>query len=233
MSLNIVVLTGSGISKDSGLATFRDAGGLWENHSIENVASIDGWFADREKVLRFYNDRRKQASAAKPNAGHHALVELESDFDVTIITQNVDDLHERAGSSNVIHLHGLLREAKSENDDSIVIDIGSDNILLGDKGPDGAQLRPNVVWFGEPVPAMLRAPEIVASADLFIVTGTSLAVYPAASLVHNTSERARKYLVDPAEVEMNLPEEWKHIKKGASEGLPELVKQLKKTYLNR
>lgn len=230
MTPKIVVLTGSGISRDSGLATFRDSGGLWENHDIEEVASIDGWYANKGKVLAFYNDRRKQAAMAEPNPGHKALADLESHFDVTIITQNVDDLHERAGSENVIHLHGLLREAKSEKDDAIVVDIGSKSIRLGDLASDGEQLRPNVVWFGEAVPAMQDAPEIVSTADIFIVTGTSLAVYPAASLVHYVSEKAEKYLVDPASVEMNLPDDWKHMKEGASEGLPKLVNQLKQTY---
>lgn len=230
MSPSIVALTGSGISKDSGLATFREAGGLWENYPVEEVASIDGWNANKEKVLNFYNQRRKQASEAEPNPGHKALADLESAFDVTIITQNIDDLHERAGSSKVLHLHGLLREAKSEKDDSIIVDIGSDNIELGDLAPDGAQLRPNVVWFGEPVFAMQDVPDIVSGADLFIVTGTSLTVYPAASLVHYASKEAKKYLVDPASVEIELPKEWRHIKKGASRGLPSLVKELKQTY---
>ena len=230
MATRLVVLTGSGISRDSGLATFRESGGLWENHDIEEVASIDGWYANKQKVLAFYNDRRKQAALAKPNSGHKALSALESFFDVTIITQNVDDLHERAGSEKVIHLHGLLREAKSEKNDSIVIDIGSDSIRLGDLASDGEQLRPNVVWFGEAVPAMQKVPEIVINADIFIVTGTSLAVYPAASLVHYASEHAEKYLVDPGDVEITLPDDWTHIKEGASEGLPKLADQLKKTY---
>ena len=230
MSPKIVVLTGSGISRDSGLATFRDSGGIWENHSVEEVASIDGWYANRKKVLTFYNERRKQAASAKPNQGHKALVNLETDFEVTIITQNVDDLHERAGSKNVIHLHGLLREAKSEKNHSIITDIGSDSISLGDYASDGEQLRPNVVWFGEPVPAMDVVPDIVLGADIFIVTGTSLAVYPAAGLIYYAPESAEKYLVDPADVEMNLPDDWKHIKKGASEGLPKLAEQLKKRY---
>ena len=228
MSSKIVVLTGSGISRDSGLATFRDSGGLWENYSVEEVASIDGWYANRKKVLTFYNERRKQAASAKPNQGHKALVNLETDFEVTIITQNVDDLHERAGSKNVIHLHGLLREAKSEKNDSIIIDIGSESIQIGDLASDGGQLRPNVVWFGEAVPAMENAPDSVKNADILIVTGTSLAVYPAASLIHYAPKNAEKYLVDPADVEMNLPDDWRHIKKGASEGLPKLAEQLKK-----
>jgi len=230
MSPKIVVLTGSGISKDSGLATFRDSGGLWENHEIEEVATLDGWYANKQKVLNFYNDRRKQAALAEPNLGHKALSDLESFFDVTIITQNVDDLHERAGSEKIIHLHGLLREAKSEKDDSIIVDIGSQSIRLGDLASDGEQLRPNVVWFGEAVPAMHEVPEIVIDADIFIITGTSLAVYPAASLIHYVSGNTEKYLVDPGDIEMNLPDDWKHIKEGASEGLPKLADQLKKKY---
>lgn len=230
MSPKIVVLTGSGISRDSGLATFRDSGGLWENYSIEEVASVEGWLANKKKVLKFYNDRRKQAAHAKPNPGHKVLADLQEFFDVSIITQNVDDLHERAGSQNVIHLHGLLREAKSENNDSIVIDVGTDSIHLGDLAPDGAQLRPNVVWFGEAVPVMQEVPDIVINADIFIVTGTSLAVYPAAGLVHHAPDKADKYLVDPADVEMKLPSDWKHIKEGASEGLQKLADQLKQIY---
>ena len=230
MSPKIVVLSGSGISRDSGLATFRESGGLWENHKIEDVASFDGWIANKEKVLKFYNERRKQAALADPNLGHKALSELEALFDVTIITQNVDNLHERAGSQNVIHLHGLLSEAKSEKDDSIIIDIGSKSIKMGDLASDGGQLRPNVVWFGEAVPVMQEVPDIVIQADIFIVTGTSLAVYPAASLIHYVPDNADKYLVDPADVDMNLPGDWKHIKEGASEGLPKLANQLKQIY---
>ncbi len=223
---HIVVLSGAGMSADSGLATFRDAGGLWEGYNVEEVASIRGWEKDREKVLEFYNKRREQVFDAKPNAGHYAIARLESDFDVTIVTQNVDNLHERAGSSNVIHLHGLLNEARSEKDPNLVIDIGTKPIKIGDKASDGSQLRPNVVWFGEPVPMIEKATEVVMEADIFIVVGTSLAVYPAAGLVNYAPYDIPKYLVDPAVPEIRLSSEWEHIQENAETGLPSLTNKL-------
>lgn len=226
MAAKLTVLTGAGISAESGLATFRDSGGLWENFNIEDVASIEGWYRDKEKVLKFYNQRRIQAANAKPNPAHRNLAELEEHFDVTIITQNVDDLHERAGSSNVIHLHGMLRQARSEKDPGLVIDIGDKAIEIGDKAPDGSQLRPNVVWFGEAVPAMETAFTHVEEADIFLVVGTSLAVYPAANLIYYTKDDIPKYLVDPSPPETGLPSEWKHIKEVASAGLKKLEKKL-------
>lgn len=223
---HIVVLSGAGISADSGLATFRDAGGLWEGYNIEEVATIDGWHRDKEKVLDFYNMRREQVFKAEPNAAHHAVADLEEEFDVTVVTQNVDNLHERAGSTNVLHLHGLLSEARSEDDPDFVIEIGSKPIELGDKAPDGSQLRPNVVWFGEPVPMIEKAVEAVVDADVFIVVGTSLAVYPAAGLVNYSPDGIPKYLVDPSETEMRITSEWEHIRETAATGLPSLVKKL-------
>jgi len=223
---HIVVLSGAGISADSGLATFRDAGGLWEGYDIQEVASIDGWHRDKEKVLEFYNMRREQVFEAEPNAGHYALADLEDEFKVTVVTQNVDNLHERAGSSNVIHLHGLLSEARSEKNPDIITEIGSDPIKLGDKAPDGSQLRPNIVWFGEPVPMIEKAANAVTNADIFVVVGTSLAVYPAAGLVNYSPDGIPKYLIDPSETEMRITSDWEHLKERAEIGLPSLAKKL-------
>lgn len=223
---HIVVLSGAGISADSGLATFRDTGGLWEGYDIQEVATVDGWLRDKEKVLEFYNMRREQVFKADPNPGHYAIANLEEAFDVTVVTQNVDDLHERAGSANVIHLHGLLSEARSETDPDLIKEIGNKPIKLGDKAADGSQLRPNIVWFGEPVPMIEQAAEAVMNADVFIVVGTSLAVYPAAGLVNYVSDNISKYLVDPSETELRLTADWEHIKETAAIGLPKLVKKL-------
>ena len=223
---HIVVLSGAGISADSGLATFRDSGGLWEGYDIEEVASIRGWHRNREKILEFYNKRREQAFDADPNPGHFALADLEEEYEVTIITQNVDNLHERAGSTSVIHLHGLLSEARSEKDPDLVIDIGSDSIKIGDKAPDGSQLRPNVVWFGEPVPMIEKAADVAMQADRFIVVGTSLAVYPAAGLINYVPDDIPKYLVDPSSPDMYLDSDWEHFKENAATGLPKLTEKL-------
>lgn len=225
---HIVVLSGAGISADSGLATFRDSGGLWENHDITEVASIDGYYRNKELVLEFYNKRRKQLSKVEPNPGHFAIANLEDNFDVTVVTQNVDDLHERAGSTHVLHLHGMLSEARSEDDPDLITEIGYKPIKIGDRASDGFQLRPNVVWFGEPVPMIESAAEIVMNADIFIVVGTSLAVYPAASLVHYVEDEIPKYLVDPSETEMRLTADWEHIKETAAVGLPKLARKLSK-----
>ncbi len=198
----IVVLSGAGISAESGLLTFRDSGGLWEGYNVEQVASIDGWYENPKLVLDFYNMRRKQAFDAVPNQGHTSIAELEQFFDVHVITQNVDDLHEKAGSTKVLHLHGKLREVKSEHDDSYIddsyiIDIRDGEINVGDLCPNGHQLRPNIVWFGEMVPAIEQAAKIVSTADVLIVVGTSLVVYPAAGLVDYVPNGAKIYLVDP------------------------------------
>jgi NAD-dependent deacetylase len=222
----VVVLTGAGMSADSGLKTFRDSDGLWEGHDIREVATPQAWERDKELVLEFYNQRRKQEHSVDPNKGHKALAQLEEAYDVTIITQNVDSLHERAGSSDVIHLHGQLSKVRSEKDPSLVYDIGGDTIEVGDTAEDGAQLRPHVVWFGEPVPNMEKAAEIVPQADILIVIGTSLVVYPAAGLVDLVTAGVPKYIIDPSTPELRNFLGWEHIKKRAAEGTPELVEKI-------
>ncbi len=219
-------MTGAGMSADSGLKTFRDSNGLWEGHDIQDVATPQAWERNKELVLEFYNQRREQAYSVDPNEGHKALVELEEEYDVTIITQNVDALHERAGSSDVIHLHGQLSKVRSEEDPSLIYEIGGDTIELGDTAEDGAQLRPHVVWFGEPVPNMQKAANVVPSADILIVIGTSLVVYPAAGLVDLVSQGTPKYIIDPATPELRTFSGWEHLKQRAAEGTPKLVEHL-------
>jgi NAD-dependent deacetylase len=193
----LVVLTGAGISAESGLATFRDSGGLWEGYPVEQVATPEGWQKDPELVLEFYNQRRRKALDVSPNRGHEILVELEKDFDVTIVTQNVDNLHERAGSSNVIHLHGSLFESRSTMDEKLIYPIVGTELSLGDLCEKRSQLRPNIVWFGEMVPMMEVACMIAAKADIFLVVGTSLVVYPAAGLINYVRNDVPKFIVDP------------------------------------
>lgn len=193
----LVVLSGAGISAESGIPTFRASDGLWEGHDVMQVATFEGWRRDKNLVLNFYNERRKAALNAKPNEGHIILAELQAYFDVTIVTQNVDNLHERAGSKKVIHLHGELFKSRSTLDDSLVYDIEGSELKLGDKCEKGSQLRPHIVWFGESVPMMDIAIEEALSAEIFIVVGTSLLVYPAAGLVDYTKDSAHKYIVDP------------------------------------
>lgn len=214
------------MSADSGLKTFRESDGLWEGYDVNEVATVQGWKDNPEKVLDFYNARRKQAHEARPHAGHRALTLLEEQYEVTIITQNVDSLHERAGASNVIHLHGELRKVRSTTDPSLIRDVGGDPIALGDTAEDGGQLRPHVVWFGEMVPNMEMAAEIIPQADILIVIGTSLVVYPAAGLVDYCREGISRFLVDPALPELRSLQDWEHIQKPAVEGVPELVHQL-------
>ncbi len=230
MSTNrkIVVLSGAGISAESGISTFRDAGGLWENHPIEAVATPEGWARNPDLVLDFYNQRRKQAFAVKPNAGHYALAALEDQFDVTIITQNVDNLHERAGSTHVLHLHGELSKVRSSVDESLIYERDETNweVKRGDLCEKGSQLRPHIVWFGEAVPMIEEAAFITREADIFIVVGTSLAVYPAAGLVDFVGRNVPIYVVDP-----NLPDIRPHpnltlIQAPATTGLSELVSRL-------
>lgn len=222
----IVVLTGAGISAESGLKTFRDAGGLWEGHDVMEVASIEGWMANPGKVLAFYNQRRKEAAKARPNAAHLALAELESYYVVTIITQNVDDLHEKAHSSSIIHLHGRLNQARSVRDPNRIYDIGTNDIDPGDTDEYGNQLRPHVVWFGEPVPMMQQAIEVTKKADIFIVIGTSLAVYPAAGLLDLLDEQTPVYLIDPNSPERALNPKWHMIREKATIGTKMVVQQL-------
>lgn len=194
---NIVVFTGAGISAESGLKTFRDADGLWENHAIEEVATPEAFHANPELVLRFYNERRKQLLECNPNDAHIAIAELENRYKVTVVTQNVDDLHERAGSTNVIHLHGELMKVRSTAYPELIYKLDSWESKLGDNCEKGFQLRPHIVWFGEQVPMMDKAIEIVEQADVFLVVGTSLQVYPAAGLVHYANKATQKFLIDP------------------------------------
>ncbi len=192
----IVVLSGAGMSAPSGLATFRDSNGLWANHRVEDVATPEAWERNPALVLEFYNQRRAQACAAEPNAGHRALAALEQRYDVVIVTQNVDNLHERAGSTRVIHLHGELTKARSTADESLIFDIGAKPIRLGDRCPRGSQLRPHIVWFGEDVPLIETAAEEFRDAAKVLVAGTSLQVYPAAGLVGYAPVEAEKLHVD-------------------------------------
>ena len=225
----VVVLTGAGISAESGLKTFRDSNGLWENHRVEDVATPEAWQRDPELVLRFYNERRKAAALAQPNAAHFALAELENDFDVRIITQNVDNLHERAGSTKVLHLHGELSKVRSVADDSLVTDIGGNSINIGDLASDGHQLRPHIVWFGEMVPMIEPAIELAQEADMFIVIGTSLQVYPAAGLLQYVPLVADKFVVDPKKI-IGIENKFRNlhfILKTATEAMPELVQQIR------
>ena len=226
----IVVLTGAGVSAESGLSTFRDAGGLWEGHDVMEVASPEGWRANKELVLKFYNERRAQLENAQPNAAHYAIAELEAKYDVTVITQNVDDLHERAGSSNIIHLHGELVKARSSVDEHLLYEIGYKEICIGDKCDKGSQLRPHVVWFGEMVPMIEVAAEVVSEADMLIVVGTSLVVYPAASLVDFTQQGIPIYIIDPVMPDMySFPDNIKFIEEKAAKGMPELNEELLKS----
>lgn len=197
MKKKLVVLSGAGMSQESGLKTFRDMGGLWENYSVDDVASINGWYRNPELVMDFYNQRRKQLLDAKPNAGHYGIAELEKWFDVNIITQNVDDLHERAGSSKVLHLHGELLKVRSTADPGLIYTLDGWELKIGDKCEKGSQLRPNIVWFGEAVPAFYDAIPLVENADIIVVIGTSLAVYPAAGLVNYAKPGAPVFVVDP------------------------------------
>lgn len=215
------------MSAESGIKTFRDSGGLWEQYKVEEVASIEGWYRNPDLVQKFYNERRRQLENAVPNAGHTGLVEMEKLFDVQIITQNVDDLHERAGSTKVLHLHGLLTQARSSKDPERIIDIGYRDILHGEKAPDGSPLRPNIVWFGEAVPAMETASDIASKADIFAVIGTSLNVYPAAGLIHYVPARISVFLIDPKPVTVYTNHKVDYITEGAGKGVAILAEKLK------
>ena len=213
----IVVLSGAGISAESGIKTFRDSNGLWENHKIEDVASPEGFARNPELVLEFYNLRRRQLSEVQPNEAHYILAELQKDFDVHIITQNVDDLHERAGSENIIHLHGELKKARSVNDEESIIPWEGD-LNLGDLDENGIQLRPHIVWFGEMVPEMENAATIASTADILLVIGTSLQVYPAASLLHYVPAGCEIFVIDP-HLSQNVTNEKNFFKTSATEGM--------------
>lgn len=220
----IVVLTGAGVSAESGIKTFRDADGLWEGHDVMDVATPMGWEKNQELVLDFYNQRRRQLKLVEPNAAHRALKDLEKKFEVHIITQNVDDLHERAGSKNVIHLHGELKKARSTFDDDLIMDWEGD-IKPGDFCEHNRQLRPHVVWFGEAVPMMEKAMEITAQADILIIIGTSMQVYPAAGLIDFISEDTPVYFIDPKPT-VDESRQLKIYAEKASVGVPKLVKEL-------
>lgn len=220
----VVVLSGAGISAESGIKTFRDTGGLWENYDIHEVATFEAWERNPTLVLNFYNARRKQVLSAQPNDAHHSLVLLEKHFDVHIVTQNIDDLHERSGSSKVLHLHGEILKARSTNNTEKTYPILSD-LRLGDLASDGHQLRPHIVWFGEAVPAMEEAISIVNNCDILIIVGTSLNVYPAAGLAYACSDFAEKYIIDPAAVPLD-GKGFTHYQGTASKEIPTLVHKL-------
>ena len=230
----ITVLTGAGVSAESGVSTFRDSDGLWENHKVEDVASIEGWYRNPQLVLDFYNARRKQLPQGRPNAAHLAIADLEKDYKVTVITQNVDNLHERAGSTKIIHLHGELTKVRPENccndrdgfSEETVFDIGSDEINLGDMAPNGAQLRPHIVWFGEAVPKIEAAIDAVEAADILLIVGTSLQVYPAAGLYRYAKMDTPIYIIDPKDVPAR-DSRITHIKEVATKGMAEFKNILK------
>lgn len=231
MKDKIIVLTGAGISAESGISTFRDSDGLWEQYRVEDVATHDAYLRDPQLVLEFYNKRRRDLFRAEPNEAHRQLVRLEEHFDVHIITQNIDNLHERAGSSKVLHLHGELTKGRSDRDDSLIVEIGDKDIRLGDKAPDGAQMRPHIVWFGEAVPNIEPAAALCEQADCFIVIGTSMAVYPAAGLIHYVPRSTPCYLIDPKAVPISRP--ITVIQEKAGTGVKKLVDRLLSERLER
>ena len=234
MKKKIVVLTGAGVSAESGVRTFRDSDGLWEEHRVEDVASIDGWYKDPALVLEFYNARRAQLAQVRPNAAHYSIAELEKDYNVTVVTQNVDNLHERAGSTRIIHLHGELTKVRPENccneldgfSEETVFDIGTDSIQIGDMAPNGAQLRPHIVWFGEAVPKIEAAIDAVEAADILLIVGTSLQVYPAAGLYRYAKTGIPIYIIDPNEVPAR-DARIMHIKEVATKGMEEFKNLIK------
>ena len=234
MKKKIVVLTGAGVSAESGVSTFRDSDGLWEKHRVEDVASIEGWYRDPALVLDFYNARRAQLATVRPNAAHFAIASLENEYDVTVVTQNVDNLHERAGSTRIIHLHGELTKVRPENccndrdgfSEATVFDIGSEGIHVGDLAPNGAQLRPHIVWFGEAVPKIEAAIDAVEAADIILIVGTSLQVYPAAGLYRYAKTGVPIYIIDPNDVPVR-DGRITHIRDVATKGMEEFKNILK------
>ena len=227
MKKKLVVLSGAGMSQESGLKTFRDMGGLWEQYNVTDVASAEAWQKNPELVMRFYNERRKQLFEAKPNAGHIGIAELEKDFEVEIVTQNVDDLHELAGSTKVLHLHGELRKARSAIDPDLIYTLKHYELKIGDKCDKGSQLRPHIVWFGEAVPALQNALPIVQKADIFVVIGTSLAVYPAAGLINYIKPEIPAFIIDPNRPKIFL-KNIIYIQEKAGNGVEILKSKLKK-----
>jgi NAD-dependent deacetylase len=231
MKKKLVVLSGAGVSAESGVATFRDSDGMWENYNVNDVASIDGWHRNPGLVLEFYNARRAQLGTVRPNAAHYAIAELEKEWDVTVVTQNVDNLHERAGSTRIFHLHGLLTQVRPENccnamddySEETVFDIGYTTIGIGDLAPNGAQLRPHIVWFGEAVPYIEPAIDHVMNADVFLIVGTSLQVYPAAGLYAYAKADTPIYIIDPNDVPVR-DGRIIHIKDVATKGMETFVK---------
>ncbi len=228
MSKHIVVFTGAGVSVESGLKTFRDSDGLWENYPIEEVATPEAWRRNPKLVLEFCNMRRKQCMEAQPNDAHKLIAALEKKYKVTVITQNIDDLHERAGSTRVLHLHGEIMKVRSSVHDDLIYPIHKWNLELGETCEKGSQLRPHIVWFGEPVPMMSLAIELTKTADIFIVVGSSLVVYPAAGLLYYAPADIPKYLIDPGEFSESVLKEVIHIKKKATEGMSSLYELLTK-----
>lgn len=226
MGKKIVVLTGAGVSAESGISTFRDSDGLWENFRVEDVASIEGWYRNPAVVMDFYNQRRAQLSEVRPNAAHLAIADLEKEYDVTVVTQNVDNLHERAGSTKIIHLHGELTKVRPENccnemdgfSEERVFDIGTEPVHIGDLAPNGAQLRPHIVWFGEAVPKIEAAIDAVEAADILLIVGTSLQVYPAAGLYRYAGPDTPIYIIDPNDVPVRDPRVT-HVKDVATRGM--------------
>ncbi len=228
--IKIVVFSGAGVSAESGISTFRDNGGLWDQYSIYEVATPEAWRADREKVLEFYNMRRMMLKDVKPNPAHTSLAKLQEHFDLTVITQNVDDLHERGGVKNVLHLHGELTKVRSTRYPDLIYDIGYKELKLGDTCERGAQLRPHIVWFGESVPAMEEAVEIAEAADIFLIIGTSLQVYPAAGLVSVVHPESEKYYIDPKAEPVFGVANLSIIKEKAGIAVPALVERLIERY---
>jgi len=229
--MKIVALTGAGVSAESGIKTFRDAGGLWEGHDVMEVASYGGWLRNKEVVLDFYNQRRKQALTANPNQGHIGLADLEKDFEVVIVTQNVDNLHEKAGSSKVIHLHGELFKSRSTLDERLVYEMDGWELKIGDQCEKSSQLRPHIVWFGEMVPMMEVASKEAISADIFLVVGTSLAVYPAAGLIDYVDSEIPKFIVDPNMPSIYPRAELFLFEENGSTGVKKVANILRKKYL--
>ena len=222
----LVVLSGAGVSAESGLKTFRDSDGLWEEYDVMEVASPEAWNANPTLVLDFYNKRREQVLNAQPNSAHVDIAGLDKKYDVTVITQNIDDLHERSGSKNVLHLHGQITQSRSSVHEDLIYELNGGQIKIGDLCESGAQLRPNIVWFGEAVPNISIAQEIVSQADILLIVGTSLNVYPAAGLIHCADFRVKKFLVDPKYVHLTDIENLEVIKEKATVGVPQAIQSL-------